>query len=70
MPITKSLPYNWYNTPNLHMCSIKDFFHFCINKKIKLEKILGINKSKISKINLSNLEYKNLFSEVGIFLIS
>ena len=28
MPITKTLPDEWYNTPNIHMCSIKDFFHF------------------------------------------
>ena len=26
MPITNSLPHNWYNTPNIHMCTIKDFF--------------------------------------------
>ena len=70
MPITKSLPNKWYNTPNLHMCTIKDFYDFCKSKKIKLEKILGISKNKISKINLANLEYRNLFSEVGIFLIS
>ena len=29
MPITKNLPDEWYNTPNLHMCSIKDFYNFC-----------------------------------------
>ena len=28
MPITNSLPHNWYNTPNIHMCSIKDFVKF------------------------------------------
>ncbi len=33
MPITKSLPYSWYDTPNLHMCSIKDFYQFCEKKK-------------------------------------
>ena len=35
MPITKSLPGTWYNTPNLHMCSIKDFYQFCDKKKLK-----------------------------------
>jgi methionine biosynthesis protein MetW len=70
MPITKSLPDSWYDTPNLHMCSIKDFFHFCIKKKIKMDKIIGINNQKISSINRINLEMKNLLSEVGIFLIS
>ena len=33
MPVTKSLPDDWYNTPNLHMCSIKDFYQFCDKKK-------------------------------------
>jgi len=70
MPVTKSLPDFWYNTPNLHMCSIKDFYQFCDNKKIKIDKIIGINSKKISSINRINLEMKNLLSEVGIFLIS
>ena len=33
MPVTKSLPYSWHDTPNLHMCSIKDFYQFCEKKK-------------------------------------
>ena len=70
MPVTKSLPEAWYNTPNLHMCSIKDFYQFCEKKKIKMDKIIGINNEKISSINRINLEMKNLLSEVGIFLIS
>ena len=32
MPITRSLPDEWYNTPNLHMCTIKDFFNRKINE--------------------------------------
>jgi methionine biosynthesis protein MetW len=70
MPVTKSLPDSWYNTPNLHMCSIKDFYQFCDKKKIKMDQIIGINNEKISSINRVNLEMKNLLSEVGIFLIS
>ena len=70
MPVTKSLPDSWYNTPNLHMCSIKDFYQFCEKKKIKMDLIIGINNEKTSSINRINLEMKNLLSEVGIFLIS
>jgi len=70
MPITKSLPYSWYNTPNLHMCSIKDFYQFCEKKNIKIDKVIGIKGEKISSIYKINLEMKNLFSEVGIFLVS
>ena len=70
MPITKSLPNTWYNTPNLHMCTIKDLYEFCKTKKIKIDRIIGINDNKISSINRINLEMKNLLCEVGIFLIS
>ena len=70
MPITKSLPDTWYETQNLHMCAIKDFYELCNKKNIKMNKIIGINKQKISSINRVNLEMKNLLSEVGIFLIS
>ena len=69
MPITKNLPEEWYNTPNLHMCTIKDFFNFCNKKNIKLYKSLALNDQKISDISNKNLEIKNLFSELGIFLL-
>ena len=70
MPLTKSLPFTWFDTPNLHMCTIKDFYELCFNKKINMKKIIGINNNKTSAIKKNNLERKNLFSEVGIFLIS
>ena len=55
MPVTKNLPNEWYNTPNLHMCTIKDFVNYCNKKNIK--------------INSTNLSYNNLFSQLGIFVI-
>lgn len=69
MPVTESLPHEWYNTPNLHMCSIKDFFNFCDNKNIKFIKSLALNQEKLQNISKSNLGSRNLFSEIGIFLI-
>ena len=69
MPITKTLPNEWYNTPNLHMCTIKDFFNFCSKKKIELYKSIALNGEKTSKINSGNINIKNLSSELGIFLI-
>ena len=67
MPVTKTLPNSWYNTPNLHMCTIKDLFNFCLDKNIKINKIVGLNENKTSEIKKNNLEIKNLFSKVGIF---
>ena len=69
MPITKNLPDEWYNTPNLHMCTIKDFYNFCEDRKIKLDKSLALHNEKISSINKFNLNVKNLSAELGIFLI-
>ena len=69
MPITKNLPDEWYNTPNLHMCTIKDFYNFCYARNIKLDKSLALHNEKTSSINESNLNIKNLSAELGIFLI-
>tara|TARA_B100000073_G_scaffold343310_1_gene347894 strand:+ start:955 stop:1551 length:597 start_codon:yes stop_codon:yes gene_type:complete len=69
MPVTESLPHKWYNTPNLHMCTIKDFFNFCDNKKINFIKSLALNQQKLLNISRSNLNKRNFFSEIGIFLI-
>ena len=69
MPVTKTLPNEWYNTPNLHMCTIKDLFDFCDEKKINIKKVVGVNQDQTSLIKKGNLEIKNLFSKLGIFLI-
>ena len=69
MPVKKTLPYTWYNTPNLHMCTIKDFYNLCALDNIKIVKSISVSSEKISDIQKSNLEIKNLVSELGIFLI-
>ncbi|MDC3034379.1 methionine biosynthesis protein MetW [Candidatus Pelagibacter sp.] len=69
MPITETLPDEWYNTPNIHMCSIKDFFYFVKSRDIKIFKSLAINNQNVSAINDNNLTIKNFFANLGIFLI-
>ena len=69
MPITKTLPDEWHNTSNLHMCSIKDFVYFAENRNFKISKSLALNNESISFIKDSNLGYKNLIADLGIFLI-
>ena len=69
MPITKSLPNDWYNTPNIHMCTIKDFVKFSKILNFKIFKSLALINKSVSTINNPNLFFKNLFSELGIFLI-
>jgi methionine biosynthesis protein MetW len=69
MPVTKSLPNDWYNTPNIHMCTIKDFVKFSKIINFKIFKSLALVDKNVSNINNSNLFYKNWFAELGIFLI-
>ena len=69
MPVTKTLPNDWYNTPNIHMCTIKDFVKFSKIINFKIYKSLALMNKNVSNIDNSNLSFKNLFAELGIFLI-
>jgi hypothetical protein len=51
------------------MCTIKDLYNYCENQKINIQKVIGVNENNTSLIKRSNLEIKNLFSKLGIFLI-
>ena len=69
MPVTETLPDTWYNTPNLHMCTIKDFFNFATEKNFKIKSSLALSKEEVSEIKNSNLSFKNFFADLGIFII-
>jgi methionine biosynthesis protein MetW len=69
MPVTRTLPDEWYNTPNIHLCTIKDFVFFSKTKNFKLSKSIALKSNKTSHINSSNLNIKNFSSNLGIFLI-
>jgi len=63
-PITPALPYQWYDSPNLHFLSISDFLEYCQKKGIQVEKTRFIGKNRMVKI------CPNLCANSGIFLIS
>ena len=69
MPVTRTLPDEWYNTPNIHLCTLKDFVHFSKAKNFKLSKSIAKKNNQLSFIKDSNLDFKNLSSYLGIFLI-
>lgn len=46
MPVSENLPYQWYDTPNVHLCTIKDFDDFCANHNIKVEERLVLTDGK------------------------
>lgn len=63
-PVTGSLPYQWYETPNLHFLSISDFLDYCVAKNIRIEKETYLGKSK------RVVFLPNLFAYSGLFVIS
>ena len=63
-PVTPSLPYEWYDTPNLHFLSIFDFMNYCKKKGITIEQDFFLAGDKIIKL------LPNLFAQSGLFLIS
>lgn len=63
-PVTPSLPYHWYETPNLHFLSISDFIRYCAEKKITVEKAFFLNERRVV------YHLPNLLAQTGIFLIS
>ncbi len=69
MPVTRTLPDEWYNTANIHLCTIKDFVNFSKRKNFKLSKSIALKSDQPSYIKDSNLNIKNLISNLGIFLI-
>lgn len=67
MPQSKILPYNWYDSPNIHLCTIKDFEIFCDDNKIRIQKKILINsKSEV----FSTFFFGNLFAYQAIFSIT
>ncbi len=70
MPVTESLPYTWYDTPNIHFFTIKDFLKLCNDMNILVEKSIGLtSKGKQFDINES-LTGVNFFTHEAIFLLS
>ena len=70
MPITEGLPYSWYDTPNIHFFTLKDFENLCKEMNIVIEKSIGLtNKGKQFSINNSILP-ANIFTHEAIFLLS
>jgi len=64
VPVTAALPYQWYDTPNLHFLSLNDFKDYCKNKAIPIEHTSYRSGNRTVRF------LPNLFAQVGIFLLS
>jgi len=65
-PITKQLPFEWYNTPNIHCLSLKDFERFCKRLAVRVEKRTPLIKNRLSPVRFA----PNLFAEQVIYVTS
>lgn len=61
MPVTKRLPFRWYDTPNIHLCTVRDFIDLCREKDIEVEETLHLSTLALSRI-LNALGARNLGS--------
>jgi methionine biosynthesis protein MetW len=64
VPVTRSLPYKWYNTPNVRFLSLKDFRDFCRDKKVVIE------RSRYLAAGKEIFHSTNLWADAGIFVLS
>lgn len=69
MPKSNILPFEWFDTPNIHLLTVKDFFEFCEKQNIGILKQVYMNKAKIIN-NIFNRFHVNLFTEEAIFVLS
>ena len=67
MPKNEILSYEWYNTPNIHLCSCNDFKYFCMKNQVNIEDFICLNE-KGNKMN--NNFFSNLFAYQVIFCVS
>ena len=65
MPKSKTLPYEWYNTPNIHLCSLDDFENLCMKKNIEILERATVDHAH--QISLGMNIFPNLLGEIAIY---
>lgn len=70
MPQTDILPHSWYDTPNIHHCTIKDFVQLCHEIGAKMEKAVAFNPWGSPLRFNAPWWFWNLFGEQAVFLLS
>jgi methionine biosynthesis protein MetW len=69
MPVTRNLSYPWFETPNIHLCTIRDFVILCRDLGITIERSIGLDERGRVQRWCSLLAIANLFSPQGVFLL-
>ncbi len=69
MPMTDVLSYQWYETPNIHLCSLKDFIALCDEVGVVIERGVVLNSGGRAIDFSPGSLFANLFSSEGVFLV-
>ena len=70
MPVTEDLPQSWYDTPNIHFCTIKDFVQLCDEINVKMERAVALDLyGRPLRLN-APWWFWNMFGEQGVFLLT
>ncbi|MFO0388814.1 MAG: methionine biosynthesis protein MetW [Alphaproteobacteria bacterium] len=70
MPVTKTLSYQWYDTPNIHFCTITDFENLCDELHVEIEKRLYVTHQGAVGAFRNRDVFANLFGEQGVFMLT
>jgi methionine biosynthesis protein MetW len=70
MPVTKNLPHSWYDTPNIHFCTIRDFVGLCHDVNARIEKATALHGGGQPIAFNAPLWFWNLFGQQAVFLLS
>lgn len=70
MPVRKTIPYQWYDTPNIHFCSIDDFEKLCEDMGFHFEKKFHLTQNGKIMTSIANELFANFFAEFGVFMIT
>jgi methionine biosynthesis protein MetW len=69
MPVTDNMPYSWYDTPNIHFCTIRDFVELCRDVGATMEKAVALDgRGQPIRFDLPWWVW-NLFGAQGVFLL-
>ncbi len=68
MPVSNALPYTWYNTPNIHLCTFRDFETLCHRKDIKIIDRLVVDQKH--RTGIGSKLFPNLLGEVAIYRVA
>jgi methionine biosynthesis protein MetW len=70
MPMTPTLPERWYDTPNIHLCTILDFVDLCADMNVKIEQGFALDGEGLKQGLRATGWLANMFSQQAVFVLT